>query len=189
MRESRSAFRAPRTEPARRDFVPRPFLDKIQIRCHHNSVTDTETIKARLRSAGMRVTAPRLAVLSAVYRGGHLAADAVATSAREHLGTLSRQAVYDNLYALLEAGLVRRIEPANAPALYEARVGDNHHHLVCTNCGRIEDVDCVVGHRPCLQPSATHGFVLAEAEVLFWGVCPACQNATNVSPLITTKSP
>jgi Fur family ferric uptake transcriptional regulator len=126
----------------------------------------------------MRVTAPRLAVLSAVHQGGHLHADAIAVVARERLGSLSRQAVYDNLHALLEGGLVRRIEPANAPALYEARVGDNHHHLVCKQCGHIEDVDCVVGHRPCLEPSVAHGFLIEEAEVVFWGICPRCQNST-----------
>ncbi len=126
----------------------------------------------------MRITSPRLAVLAAVYHGGHFNADVIAAIAREHIGSLSRQAVYDNLYALLDAGLIRRIEPANAPALYEARVGDNHHHLVCTDCGRVEDVDCVVGHRPCLEPVTTHGFLLAEAEVLFWGVCPTCQSKT-----------
>ncbi len=133
-------------------------------------------LKEKLRSAGMRTTAPRLAVLAAVYRGGHLNADAIAVVARERLGSLSRQAVYDNLHALLEAGLLRRIEPANAPALYEARVGDNHHHLICGRCGQIEDVDCVVGRRPCLEPAATHGYLISEAEVTFWGVCPACQN-------------
>ncbi len=132
-------------------------------------------LKEKLRLAGMRTTAPRLAVLAAVYSGGHLNADAIAVVARERLGSLSRQAVYDNLHALLEAGLVRRIEPANAPALYEARVGDNHHHLICGHCGRIEDVDCVVGHRPCLEPAATLGFLISEAEVTFWGICPACQ--------------
>jgi Fur family transcriptional regulator, stress-responsive regulator len=148
-------------------------------------------LKERLRSAKMRVTAPRLAVLAAVHHGGHLHADAIAVMARERLGSLSRQSVYDNLHALLEAGLVRRIEPANAPALYEARTGDNHHHLVCRRCGRIEDVDCVVGHRPCLEPSASHGFQIDEAEVLFWGICPDCQrtvpphdnaNAIRVAP-------
>lgn len=138
---------------------------------------NVEILKEKLRLAGMRVTAPRLAVLAAVYRGGHLNADAITVEARERLGSLSRQAVYDNLHALLEGGLVRRIEPANAPALYEARVGDNHHHLVCKQCGRIEDVDCVVGQRPCLEPATTHGFLIAEAEVTFWGFCPACQNS------------
>jgi Fur family transcriptional regulator, stress-responsive regulator len=146
--------------------------------------TNTARIREQLRSVGMRITASRLAVLEAVYSGGHLPADTIATLAREHLGSLSRQAVYDNLHALLEAGLVRRIEPANAPALYEARVGDNHHHLVCTDCGRIEDVDCVVGHRPCLEPSATHGFLLTEAEVVFWGICPTCQNRVSSNPIV-----
>jgi Fe2+ or Zn2+ uptake regulation protein len=135
----------------------------------------TEMLKERLRTVGMRVTAPRLAVLAAVHKGGHLNAETIAVAARERLGSLSQQAVYDNLHALLDAGLVRRIEPANAPALYEARVGDNHHHLVCAKCGRVEDVDCVVGHRPCLEPSATHGFDIVEAEVIFWGTCPTCQ--------------
>jgi Fur family transcriptional regulator, stress-responsive regulator len=144
-------------------------------------VVDAEKLKERLRSVGMRITSPRLAVLAAVHRGGHLDADAIATVARERLGSLSRQAVYDNLHALVEAGLVRRIEPASAPALYEARVGDNHHHLVCQQCGLVEDVDCVVGQRPCLEPSKTHGFRIVEAEVVFWGVCPACQDTVSLS--------
>ena len=138
---------------------------------------NAEMLKEKLRAAGLRITAPRLAVLAAVHHGGHLHADAVAVAARERLGSLSRQAVYDNLHVLLEAGLVRRIEPANAPALYEARVGDNHHHLVCRQCGRVEDVDCVVGQRPCLEPAATLGFLISEAEVTFWGLCPDCQNS------------
>lgn len=132
-------------------------------------------LKERLRSVGLRITAPRLAILEAIHHGGHLNADTIALFARERLGSLSRQAVYDNLHALLEAGLVRRIEPAKAPALYEARVGDNHHHLICRHCGRIEDVDCAVGQRPCLEPATTHGFLVEEAEVTFWGLCPACQ--------------
>ena len=136
-----------------------------------------EALKERLRSAGMRITAPRLAVLAAVCGGGHLDADAAAAAARQRLGSLSRQAVYDNLHALLEAGLVRRIQPASSPALYEARVGDNHHHLVCTRCGRVEDTDCVVGRRPCLEPGAAYGFRIEEAEVTFRGVCPACQSS------------
>lgn len=134
-------------------------------------------MKERLQTAGMRITAPRLAVLAAVHDRGHSNAADIAVVAREHLGSLSQQAVYDNLHALLSAGLVRRIEPANAPALYEARVGDNHHHLVCKTCGRVEDVDCVVGHRPCLTPTDTHDFEITEAEVTFWGVCPRCKEA------------
>ena len=148
-------------------------------------LVNAEILKEKLRSVGMRITAPRLAVLAAVHRGGHLNADAITVVARERLGSLSRQAVYDNLHALLEVGLVRRIEPANAPALYEARVGDNHHHLVCRQCGRIEDVDCVVGHRPCLEPAVTHGFLITEAEITFWGLCPACRNS---DPLNETET-
>lgn len=136
---------------------------------------NAEMLKEKLRSVGMRITAPRLAVLAAVHSGAHLNADAITTVALERLGSLSRQAVYNNLHALLEAGLVRSIEPANAPTLYEARVGDNHHHLVCRRCGRVEDVDCVVGRRPCLDPVTTHGFEIEEAEVTFWGTCPTCQ--------------
>jgi len=145
-----------------------------------------ERLKEELRAAGMRVTAPRLAVLSAVHDGGHLGAETIAAAARNRLGSLSLQAVYDNLHALREAGLIRRIEPANAPALYEARVGDNHHHLVCGRCGRVEDVDCAVGHRPCLEPSETQGFLVVEAEVIFWGVCPACQK--TAPPLRKTEA-
>ena len=141
-------------------------------------VADKERVREQLRAAGMRVTAPRLAVLTVVHAGGHLDADAITLAARDRVGSLSRQAVYDNLHALLEAGLVRRIEPAHAPALYEARVGDNHHHLVCTGCGRVEDVDCATGTPPCLEPADTHDFTLTEAEITFWGVCPACQSAT-----------
>lgn len=153
------------------------FLDKFQIRVYREAMQGgTEIFQERLRAVGMRVTAPRLAVLAAVHDGGHLPADAVAVAARARLGSLSLQAVYDNLHALLEAGLIRRIEPANAPALYEARVGDNHHHLVCRRCGRIEDVDCIVGRRPCLEPAETRGFQIEEAEVVFWGTCPACQS-------------
>jgi Fe2+ or Zn2+ uptake regulation protein len=152
-------------------------------------LANAEMLKEKLRSVGMRITAPRLAVLTAVHHGGHLNADAVTVAARERLGTLSRQAVYDNLHALLDAGLVRRIEPANGPALYEVRVGDNHHHLVCAHCGRVEDVDCVVGHRPCLEPSATHGFQIVEAEVTFWGLCPTCQTVSETGVQSPEGSP
>ena len=138
---------------------------------------DAESPTRALRAVGLRVTAPRLAVLEAVRGGGHLDADAIAAVCRGRLGGISRQAVYDNLHALLAAGLVRRIEPANAPALYEARVGDNHHHLICGRCGRVEDVDCAAGQRPCLEPVPAHGFLVEEAEVTFWGVCPACRAA------------
>jgi Fur family ferric uptake transcriptional regulator len=128
-----------------------------------------------LRDAGLRVTAPRLAVLGVLDRGGHLGVDEITERARKRLGSVSTQAVYDVLAALTLAGLARRIEPAGSPALFEARVGDNHHHVVCRGCGTAADVDCAVGQRPCLDPSQTHGFVVDEAEVTFWGLCPNCQ--------------
>jgi Fur family ferric uptake transcriptional regulator len=140
---------------------------------------------ARLRRAGLRVTGGRVAVLAALSRADagerHLDADAIAARARALRpgGRLSTQAVYDNLRVLTDAGLVRRIETAGSPAArYEARAGDNHHHLVCRRCGLTRDVDCVVGARPCLEPSSDHGFVVDEAEVTFWGLCPGCR-ATN----------
>lgn len=130
---------------------------------------------ARLRAAGLRVTQPRVAVLEALGEDAHLEAEAIAERARRRLGTLSTQAVYDILHAFARAGLVRRIEPAGSPARYETRVGDNHHHVVCRLCGATADVDCTVGTAPCLDPSTAHGFLVDEAEVTFWGVCPACR--------------
>lgn len=128
-----------------------------------------------LRERGLRVTRPRLAVLEVLTQGGHLEVEEITRQVRKRLDSVSTQAVYDVLGALTRAGLARRIEPAHSAARYEARVGDNHHHIVCRGCGAIEDVDCVVGERPCLSPSSGHGFELDEAEVTFWGVCPSCQ--------------
>ncbi|GAA2610236.1 fur family transcriptional regulator FurA3 [Dactylosporangium fulvum] len=129
-----------------------------------------------LRSRGLRVTRPRLAVLEILESSqGHLDVDQIAAQVRQRLDSVSTQAVYDVLSALSRAGLARRIEPAGSPARYESRVGDNHHHIVCRGCGEIADVDCAVGEAPCLTPSQAHGFVLDEAEVTFWGLCPACQ--------------
>ncbi|GAB3206508.1 Fur family transcriptional regulator [Marinactinospora thermotolerans] len=128
-----------------------------------------------LRAAGLRVTAARLAILDAVREGNHLDAEHVAQAVRGKVGHVSTQAVYDALHALTGAGLLRRIEPAGSPARYEARVGDNHHHLVCRECGEVTDIDCVVGEAPCLEPSQTNGYTIAAAEVVFWGVCPNCQ--------------
>ncbi|UWZ37379.1 transcriptional repressor [Dactylosporangium roseum] len=129
-----------------------------------------------LRSRGLRVTRPRLAVLEILESvPGHLDVDQIAAQVRQRLDTVSTQAVYDVLNALSRAGLARRIEPAGSPARYESRVGDNHHHIVCRGCGEIADVDCTVGEAPCLTPSQAHGFELDEAEVTFWGLCPACQ--------------
>jgi Fe2+ or Zn2+ uptake regulation protein len=137
-----------------------------------------EDIAGQLRSRGLRVTAPRVAVLRAVDQlPGHPDADTIAGRARSLIGTLSTQAVYDSLHALTQAGLLRRIEPAGSPARYETRVGDNHHHVVCRACGTAQDVDCVVGEAPCLSPGDAGGFAVDEAEVTFWGVCPACQRA------------
>ena len=128
----------------------------------------------RLRAAGLRVTAPRLAVFAALQEGSHLDAETIAARARARLGSLSTQAVYDTLRVFARIGLVRRIEPAGSPARYETRVGDNHHHVVCRVCGAIADVDCATGAAPCLEPSAAGDFVVDEAEVTFWGICPDC---------------
>jgi Fur family ferric uptake transcriptional regulator len=128
-----------------------------------------------LRTHGLRVTKPRLAVLEILTEGGHLEVDDIARRARSRLDSVSTQAVYDVLGALSRAGLARRLEPAGSPARYESRVGDNHHHIVCRGCGNIADVDCVVGERPCLTPTGGHGFEVDEAEVTFWGLCPDCQ--------------
>jgi Fur family ferric uptake transcriptional regulator len=130
----------------------------------------------RVRSHGLGATVPRLAVLEAVDAlGGHPDVDTIARHARARLGTLSTQAVYDNLRVLTDAGLLRRIEPAGSPARYESRVGDNHHHVVCRRCGAAQDIDCVMGEAPCLEPSRAGGFAIDEAEITFWGLCPGCQ--------------
>ena len=141
----------------------------------------TTTQERRLRDAGLRVTRPRLAVLEALDdaapRREHLPVSDIVVSARDRLGDVSTQAVYDVLDALAVAGLVRRVETAGSPARYESRAGDNHHHLVCRGCGHTVDVDCVAGSAPCLQPSDSHGFAIDEAEVVFWGLCPSCSTA------------
>ena len=129
-----------------------------------------------LRESDLRVTRPRVAVLAAVHRHPHADTETVIAAAREDLDDVSHQAVYDVLRALTAAGLVRRIQPSGALARYEARVGDNHHHVVCRSCGTIADVDCAVGHVPCLTASDDHGFTIDEAEVIYWGLCPACSN-------------
>ena len=135
-----------------------------------------DALAATLRAAGKRVTAPRLAVYAAVADHGHLDADGVARAVRGQLGSVSTQAVYDALAVLCELDLPRRIEPARSPARYETRVADNHHHVVCRDCGAVADVDCAVGAAPCLGPRSAHGFVVDEAEVTYWGLCPACQS-------------
>ena len=127
-----------------------------------------------LRAAALRVTRPRVAVLSAVHDHPHADTDAILSATRGQLESVSHQAVYDVLRALTDAGLVRRIQPAGSVARYEARVGDNHHHLVCRSCSAIVDVDCATGDVPCLTASDDGGFEIDEAEVVYWGRCPAC---------------
>ncbi len=133
-----------------------------------------------LREHGLPVTAQRIAVLRAVSGRPHATADDIAVDVRDGIGAISRQSVYDSLAILAEKGLLRRIEPAGSPARYEARTGDNHHHLICRTCGKTTDVDCAVGHAPCLNASESHGFLIDEAEVIFWGTCPDC--LTNRKP-------
>ena len=130
-----------------------------------------------LRGAGLRVTRPRVAVLSAVHAHAHADTDSIIGVVRGDLGEVSHQAVYDVLRALTTSGLVRRIQPTGSVARYEARVGDNHHHVVCRSCGAIADVDCAVGETPCLIASDDHGYAIDEAEVVYWGTCPACSTA------------
>ncbi len=127
-----------------------------------------------LRAAELRVTSPRVAVLSAVHDHPHADTDALIGVVRARLGSVSHQAVYDVLRALTDAGLVRRIQPPGSLARYESRVGDNHHHVVCRSCGAIADVDCAVGETPCLTASGDAGYEIDEAEVVYWGRCPAC---------------
>lgn len=140
-----------------------------------------------LRAASLRVTRPRLAVIAALAEHPHADADDVATTVRTSIGKVSTQAVYDVLAALTTHGLVRRIEPAGSPARFELRVGDNHHHLVCRSCGAVADVDCATGQAPCLDPAQDHGFTVDEAEVLYWGLCPRCQERPSRTPITEMK--
>jgi len=137
-------------------------------------VPTTVDYEQMLRAVDLRVTRPRLAVLTAVYDHPHADTGSLIEAVREDLGDVSPQAVYDVLRALTDAKLVRRIEPAGSVARYESRVGDNHHHIICRECGAIADVDCAVGETPCLNASETHGFTIDEAEVIYWGRCPGC---------------
>ena len=132
-----------------------------------------------LRGAALRVTRPRLAVLTAVHQHPHADTDSLIRVVRANLGEVSHQAVYDVLRALTAVGLVRRIEPSGSVARYESRVADNHHHVVCRSCGAIADVDCAVDETPCLTASNDHGFSIDEAEVTYWGRCPDCSTATT----------
>lgn len=129
---------------------------------------------ALLRDAGLRITDSRIAVLSALAASPHASADAVFAEVAPTLPKASRQSVYNALGDFVDAGLVRRIEPAGQPMLFELRVDDNHHHLICTGCGTVQDVDCAVGAAPCLHPSEDHGFQISSAEVTYWGLCGTC---------------
>jgi len=146
-------------------------------------VSSSASYADRLRMADLRVTRPRVAVLEAVNANAHADTETIFTAVREGLPDVSRQAVYDVLNALTAVGLVRRIQPLGLVARYESRVGDNHHHVVCRSCGIIADVDCAVGEAPCLTPSDDNdvldGFVLDEAEVIYWGMCPDCSTADS----------
>ena len=137
----------------------------------------TTDVENALRGAALRVTRPRVSVLTALYAHPHADTDTVIRAVREDLGDVSHQAVYDVLRALTGAGLIRRIEPSGSVARYESRVGDNHHHVVCRSCGSIADVDCAVGDTTCLIASDDHGFTIDEAEVTYWGLCPTCSTA------------
>ncbi len=144
---------------------------------------------ARLRAAELRVTRPRVAVLEAVGAHPHADTDTIAAAVRRALPEVSRQAVYDVLAALTAARLIRRIQPSGSVARYETRVGDNHHHVVCRSCGAIGDVDCAFGGVPCLTPNDDRGFVVDEAEVIYWGYCPDCADpAPEISPVSPSRS-
>ncbi|MEU8413257.1 MULTISPECIES: Fur family transcriptional regulator [Amycolatopsis] len=134
----------------------------------------TPEFERMLRGASLRVTRPRVAVLTAVRDHPHADTDSIIGAVRTELGEVSHQAIYDVLRALTAAGLVRRIQPSGSVARYESRVGDNHHHVVCRSCGAIADVDCAVGPAPCLTASNDQGFLIEEAEVIYWGLCPDC---------------
>lgn len=136
----------------------------------------TSDLQQLLRGADLRVTRPRVAVLGAVHAHAHADTDTIIGAVRKGLPEVSHQAVYDSLHTLTAAGLVRRIQPLGSVARYESRVGDNHHHVVCRSCGDIADVDCAIGDAPCLTASDAGGFTIDEAEVIYWGLCPACSN-------------
>jgi Fe2+ or Zn2+ uptake regulation protein len=139
----------------------------------------TAELENILREASLHVTRPRVAVLAAVYEHPHADTYSIIGHVRRVLGGVSQQAVYDVLNALTDAGLLRRIQPRGSVARYESRVADNHHHVVCRSCGSIADVDCAVGDAPCLTAAEDHGFVIEEAEVIYWGVCPVCAPARS----------
>ncbi|MEO7448306.1 MAG: Fur family transcriptional regulator [Humibacillus sp.] len=145
-------------------------------------------VEGALRSCGLRVTKPRVAVLTVLRDHPHTDTDSIIRRVRASAGEVSHQAVYDVLRALTDAGLVRRIQPAGSVARYEVRVGDNHHHVVCRSCGMIADVDCAVDETPCLTPSDDGGFVIETAEVTYWGLCPGCATAAATASVAIAPS-
>src|SRR5437763_1495160 len=148
---------------------------------HTSAVPTTSDFERMLRGVALRVTRPRVAVLTAVYGHPHADTDSIIGAVRADLGEVSHQAIYDVLRALTTAGLVRRIQPAGSVARYESRVGDNHHHVVCRSCGAIADVDCAVGYTPCLTAADDSGYEIDEAEVIYWGRCFECVAATSAA--------
>ena len=152
----------------------RENLESFQIRGTLGAVPATSELERMLRDASLHVTRPRVAVLGAVHELPHADTYSIVDRVREQLGGVSQQAVYDGLRTLTDAGLLRRIQPRGSVARYESRVGDNHHHVVCRSCGAMADVDCAAGPAPCLTASEDHGFVIDEAEVIYWGLCPEC---------------
>lgn len=154
----------------------------IPVLCHTGRVPDVREFDEMLRRASLRVTRPRVAVLSVVYEHPHADTGSIIEHVRSDLGQVSHQAVYDVLNVLTDHGLVRRIQPLGAVARYESRVGDNHHHVVCRTCGAIADVDCADGTAPCLSTTDDHGYEIDEAEVIFWGRCPGCAAAPTLNP-------
>jgi len=149
---------------------------------HPHTPDAASSAPAALRAAGLKVTESRAAVYEVLRDMPHASADDVFGVIAQRMPRTSRQSVYNALSDFADAGLVRRIEPAGRPMLFELRVSDNHHHLVCTSCGAVVDVDCAIGAAPCLEPSDTHGFILATAEVTYWGLCPACAAAATTTP-------
>ncbi len=154
-----------------RDYGLHLIFDKVQTRDHTSRVVNPADL---LRERGIQVTAQRLAVLRAVAAQPHVTADGVVDLVKDDIGAISRQSVYDALGMLVGEGLIRRIQPAGSPARFEARVGDNHHHMICRVCGKTTDVDCAVGAAPCLTVADDNGYEIDEAEVIYWGRCPQC---------------
>ena len=166
--------KAPRSGPPIVVSAPIRHLIESRIRARLRDVPPTSDLERLVRAAGLRVTRPRVAVLSAVHAHPHADTDSLIAAVRRDFGVVSHQAVYDVLRALTDTGLVRRIQPSGSVARYEARVGDNHHHLVCRSCGVIVDVDCAIGDAPCLTAADEAGYEVDEAEVIYWGRCPEC---------------